>query len=72
MRKAHKSSLVKPGQFSCICDIFHYNAIFILLNYCYVDLHALFLAYNDKFFWGRLVSCEVSTKDYLAREITVV
>lgn len=23
------------------------------------DLHALFLAYNDKFFWGRLLSCEV-------------
>ena len=23
------------------------------------DLHALFLAYNDKFFWGRLISCEV-------------
>ena len=26
------------------------------------DLHALFLAYNDKFFWGRLISCEVSRK----------
>ena len=26
------------------------------------DLHALFLAYNDKFFWGRLISCEVSKK----------
>ncbi len=23
------------------------------------DLHALFLTYNDKFFWGRLAGCEV-------------